>query len=80
MDIADDGYWGFDMDNIGLPHEELFCFGAYRLDDRLGEEFLLVKTGDTFVEVDGGCKTRRSVVVVEEAGNGGTGRCWFALR
>lgn len=79
VDIVDDGYWGFDMDNIGFFYEEFFCFGVYCFDDWFGEEFFFVKMGDIFVEVDGGCKIWWLVVVVEEVGNGGIGRCWFVL-
>lgn len=33
MDITNDGDGRSDVDDVTLLHQELFCFGAYRLDD-----------------------------------------------
>jgi hypothetical protein len=52
MDVTDDSDRGLNVDDIALTHQQLFCLGAYRFDNRLGKEFLLVEAGDAFVEVD----------------------------
>ena len=52
MDIANNGHGRFDVHDIALLHEELFCLSAYRLDDRLGQQFLLVEPCYALVEVD----------------------------
>lgn len=43
------------MHDIALLHQQLFRFGAYCFNDRVGEEFLAVEAGDALVEVDAGC-------------------------
>lgn len=40
--------------NIALFHEKLFRLGAYCFDDRVCEEFFLVKARDAFVQVNAG--------------------------
>jgi len=42
VDIADDGDGGVDVHDIAFLHEELFGFGAYRLDDRICKELLFI--------------------------------------
>ena len=43
-----------DVHDIALLHQQLFRFGAYRFDDRVGEQFFAVETGDALIEVDAG--------------------------
>lgn len=52
VDITHDGNGGFDVHDVALAHEQLLCFGAYRLDHGFGEEFLLVETSDALVQVN----------------------------
>jgi len=54
MDVADDGDRCCYVHHITLLHKELFRFGAYGFDDRVGQELLFVEPRNTFVEVDGG--------------------------
>lgn len=56
MDIPDDGDGGLYVHHIALLHQKLFCLGAYRLDDGVGEELFSVETCDAFVEVYAGCR------------------------
>ena len=53
MDVADDGDGRADVDDVALTHQQLLGLGADGLDDRLGEELLLVQARYAFVEVDG---------------------------
>lgn len=55
MDVADDGDGGVNVHDIALLHQELFCLGAYCLDDRVGEKFFFVEASNALIEVDGGC-------------------------
>ena len=55
MDVTDDGDGRQDVHDIALLHQQLFRLGAYRFDDGVGEELLLVQAGDAFVEVYAGC-------------------------
>lgn len=53
VDVADNCDGGADVDDIALAHEQFLGLGADGLDDRLGEEFLLVEARDALVQVDG---------------------------
>lgn len=55
VDVADDGDGGAHVHHIALAHQQLLGLGAYCLDHRLGQEFLLVEARDALVEVHGGC-------------------------
>jgi hypothetical protein len=57
--ITDHGDRRLDVDDIALFHQQLFCFGAYRFNDGLGEELLVVQSGYAFVEIYAGCSARR---------------------
>lgn len=41
-----------DMYNIALLHQQFLCFGTYCLYDRVGKQFFLVESFDTFVEIN----------------------------
>lgn len=55
MNIANHSDWGLDVYDITLLHKQLFRFCAYSLDDRLGQQLLLVQTRYALVEVNGSC-------------------------
>lgn len=54
MDVADDRDGRLHLHDIALLHQQLLRLGAYCLDDRVGEELLVVQPFDAFVEVDTG--------------------------
>lgn len=45
------------MDDIALFHEHLLGLCAYGLDDRLGEQLLVVEPLNALVEIDAGLQT-----------------------
>ena len=61
VDVADDSDGGPNVDDVALAHEQFFCLGAYCLDDRLCQKFLLVKARYALVQVDGRCMAIRFV-------------------
>ncbi len=52
MDVSDDCDGCCDVYDVGLLHEEFFCFGAYCLDDGFGKKFLLVEPLDALVQIN----------------------------
>lgn len=54
VNITDDGYRSLDVDDIALFHEHLLSLCAYGLDDRLGEQLLVVEPLYALVEIDAG--------------------------
>jgi hypothetical protein len=58
VDVADDGDGRAHVDHIALAHQQLLGLGAYRFDDRLGQEFLFVEARDALVEIHGSCRRR----------------------
>lgn len=52
MNVAHHGHGGRDVDDIALFHEQFLCFGAYRLNQRFGQELLAIKLFDALVEID----------------------------
>lgn len=52
MYVANDGYGGFDVYDIGLSHEEFLGLCAEGFKDGLSEEFFAVEAGDAGIEVD----------------------------
>lgn len=52
VNITDDRHRCENVHHVALLHEELFRLRAYCLDDRLGQEFLLVKPCYALIEVD----------------------------
>jgi hypothetical protein len=77
VNVTDHGDGRLDVDDIALFHQQLFRFGAYRFNDGLGEELLVVQSGYAFVEIYTGCSARRrrrqrrllGEAVVETAGS-----------
>lgn len=57
MDVTDDRDGRLYMHNIALFHQQLFRFGAYCLDDGVGEQLLAIQARDAFVQVDAGLGT-----------------------
>ena len=57
MNIPNHRDWSCNMYYIALLHQKLFCFGAYRLNHRIGQQFLLVKSFDTLIQVYARCST-----------------------
>ena len=53
VDVADDGDGGSDVHHIALLHKELLGLCTYGLNDRLGQQLLLVQARYAFVQVDG---------------------------
>jgi hypothetical protein len=53
VDVAHNCHRCADVYNIAFAHQQLFRLGAYGLDDRFGEKFLLVEARDALVEIDG---------------------------
>lgn len=53
------------MHDIALFHQQLFGFGAYRFNDRVGEELLLVEPADAFVKVHAGYTARQRIPLHE---------------
>jgi hypothetical protein len=58
VNVTHHGDGRLDMDDIALSHQQLFRFGAYGLDDGLGEKLLVIQSGYAFVEVYTGCVER----------------------
>lgn len=54
VDVADDGDGCLHLHDIALFHQQLFRLGAYCLDDRVGEQLLVVQSFYAFVEIDTG--------------------------
>jgi hypothetical protein len=52
MDIPNNRDGRRDMHHIALFHKQLLCLCAYRLNDRLCQQFFFVKSFDAFVKVD----------------------------
>ena len=55
MDVADNRHGGLNVDDIALAHEQLLCLGAYRFNDRFGQELFLIQARDALVQIDRGC-------------------------
>lgn len=55
MYIAHDGDGGSDVHHIALLHQQLLCFCAYRLDNRLSQQLLLLQALYALVEINGSC-------------------------
>lgn len=64
-----------DVHDIALLHQQLFRFGAYCFNDRVGEEFLAVEAGDALVEVDAGRQTRHCYVMSSSGASSFTMDC-----
>lgn len=56
VDVAHNRNWRLHVDDIAFLHQKLLGFGAYRFNDRVGEQLLLVQAADAFVEINAGCK------------------------
>lgn len=57
VDVTDNGHGSLDMDDIALFHEHLLGLCAYGLNDRLGEQLLVVEPLDALVDIDAGLQT-----------------------
>lgn len=51
MNVANNSDGCLDVYDIALLHEQLFRFGAYCFYDGLGKQFLLVESGNAFVQI-----------------------------
>jgi hypothetical protein len=60
VDVTDDGHGRADVHHVALLHEQLLGLGAYRLDDRFGEQLLLGQARDALIEVHGICHASAS--------------------
>ena len=52
MDVSHHCDRRLDVNDIALLHQQLLRFGTYCLNDRVGEQFLLVQPRYTLIEVD----------------------------
>lgn len=77
VDVANNGYGSLDVDDIALLHEHLLGLCAYGLDDRLGEQLLLVEALNALVKIDAGLQTsalaRRRILATTGALQGSPG-------
>jgi hypothetical protein len=67
VDIADNSYWGRDVDDIGLSHKHFLCLFANLAQQRLAQKLLIPQSVDARIEVEGchPCACRWLVVVMK---------------